>query len=183
MQRPSGHKRGYESGQRRMMPATLANPRECRFAESHLKFVPKDQSYDQFAAIAFCAFTAGERRGKDVRWMRWILLPINIVVIHTADHQRVGKRGRDRINLLSRADHGRWSAACDLVQHLERNFDIVLLISTKRAADGIEEETFRLEHRILREMAEIERSRPARHFRCDCFFCGNSFFRCGHDFS
>src|SRR5438309_1566372 len=75
------------------------------------------------------------------------------------------------------------TAPRDFIDHFERDLDVVLLISAKRAADGIEEETFRLVHGILREMVELEGSRPARHFRGDCFLCGNCFFRCGHDLS
>src|SRR5436190_16279038 len=88
--------------------------------------------------------------------MRWVLFPIDIVVIHAADHQCIGKRGRDWINLFSPADHRRWPATRDFIDHLERDLDVVLLISAKRAADGIEEKTFPLVHGILREMVELE---------------------------
>src|SRR5438132_13352489 len=87
--------------------------------------------------------------------MRWVLFPIDVVVIHAANHQCIGKRGRDWINLFSRADHRRWPATRDFIDHLERDLDVVLLISAKRAADGIEEKTFRLVHGILREMVDL----------------------------
>ena len=100
-----------ERGQRGMMPAALANARECRFAEPHLEFVAEHQADDQFAAVAAGALAAGHRRRKDVRRMRRVLLPVNVVVVHAADHQRVGQRRRDRIHLLARADDGRLARA------------------------------------------------------------------------
>src|SRR5208283_4590242 len=66
--------------------------------------------------------------------MRWILLPVNVVVIHAADHQRVRQRRGDRINPLARADYRCRSATGDFLQHTECNDYVVLLISAERAA-------------------------------------------------
>src|SRR5437870_12519790 len=147
------------------MPTTLANSRKRRLTEAHFKFVAQNESYDQLAAIALRAFTAGHRRRKDIRWVRWVLFPIDVGVIHAANHQCIGKRGRDWINLFSPADHGRWLATRDFIDHLELDLDVVLLISAKRAADGMQETTFRLVHGVLRVQLELAGRRSARHFR------------------
>ena len=74
-----------------VMPAAFANPGESRLAEPHLELVPEHEPNDQFFAITFRALAAGQRGGENVRRMRRVLLPVNVVVIHAADHQPVGQ--------------------------------------------------------------------------------------------
>src|SRR5581483_3449455 len=159
-----------------MMPTTLANARKCRFAKAHFEFMPEHDSDNQFLTLVVCALAAGQRRGKDIRGMRWILLPINVVVIHAADHQRIGKGGGDRINTLASADNGRKTASADFVQHAESDLHVVLLVTTQGAPDGIEQEALGLINGVLRKLIVFERCRPTGHLRGDGFFQCDSFF-------
>ena len=104
--------------------------------------------------------------------MRRILLPVNIVVVHAADHQCVGQRGGDGIDALARANHRRRTAPGDLVEHFQRDLHIVLLVSAQRAAHGIEQEPLGLVNGVLRKLLVVERRSPARHFGGDGFFGG-----------
>jgi hypothetical protein len=112
--------------------------------------------------------------------MRRILLPVNVVVIHAADHQSIGQRRRNRIHLLARADHGRRPAPGNLFQHFERDDHVMLLISAERAAHGIEQKALGLVHRVLRELLVFKPRRPAGHGRGDGFFAGSLWCRQGH---
>src|SRR5271154_2469686 len=89
MQRATGYDRRYKRSQRRMMPAALADTRKRRLAQTHLEFVSQHKSNDQLLAVALGTLTTRHRCRKNIGWMRRILLPINVVVIHATDHQRI----------------------------------------------------------------------------------------------
>ena len=146
-----------------MMPAALANAGEGRFAQPHLELVAEHQADDQLAAIAAGALAGGHRRGENVGRMRGVLLPVDVVVIHAADHQRVGQRRRNRIHLLAAADHGGFAGPGNLVQHLERDGDVMLLVAAERAANAVEQEALGLIHRVLGELLELQAGGPLRH--------------------
>src|SRR5438105_14301024 len=93
------------------------------------------QADDQFLAITSFAFAAGDGGGKNVRRVGWVLFPVNVVVIHAADHQRIGQRGRYWIDALASPDHGCVAASGDLIQYFECELYIVLLIAAEGAAD------------------------------------------------
>src|SRR5579871_6274110 len=109
------------------MPATLANTGERGLAEAHFEFVAENQTNNDFAAVAFRALAAGQSGRENVGRMRRILLPVDVVVIHAADHQRVGEGGGDGINLFPCADDRGGAASGSLVKDLQSNLDIVLL--------------------------------------------------------
>ncbi len=82
--------------------------------------------------------------------MRGVLLPVDVVVVHAPDHQRIGERSRDCIHSLAGSDHGRGAATCDFVKHFERNLDVVLLVSAQCTARRVEQEALGLVDRVLR---------------------------------
>src|SRR5580700_11159612 len=165
------------------MPAALTDSGERGFAETHFKFVSQHQADDQFLSVALGALAAGECRRKNVGRMRWILLPVNVVVIHTADHEGVGERGRDGIDTLAGANYRSRTFARDLVEHFDSDLYIVLLVAAEGAADGIQQEALGLIHGILRELLVIQACRPAGHLRGDSFFGCDYFFSGGQDSS
>src|SRR5215467_4738810 len=114
-----------------MVPAALANSGEGRFAQAHFEFMAENHPHDQFLPVAASALAGGHRRWKYVGWMGWVLLPVNIVVVHAADHQRIRQRGRHRIHLLTAADHSRWPAPGDFIQNFESDDHVVLAISAE----------------------------------------------------
>src|SRR5581483_7711365 len=101
-----------------MMPAALADARKRGLAEALLEFVSEHQADNQFASIASGPLTRGYRSGEDVRRMRRVLLPINVVVVHAADHQRVRQRRGHGIHLLARADNGALAESGDFAKHV-----------------------------------------------------------------
>ena len=132
-----------------MVPATLTDSRKRCFAEAHFKLVAQDKANNQFTPVAVFALAAGHGCGKDIGGVRRVLLPIDVVVVHAADHERVREGGRHRIDALAGADYCGWSRAGDFVEHLERNLDVVLLVAAKRAADGVKQEALGLVNRVL----------------------------------
>ena len=179
VQRAAGDDGRNKRSQRSVMPSPLANAGKRRFAKAHLELMAQDQTDNQFLAAAAGPLAARQRRGENIGRMRGVLLPINVVVIHAADHQRVGQRRRDRIDPLARADHRGSTTSCYLAENFQSDLHVVLLIAAERAADGIEQETLRLVDRVLREISYCRLSGPAGHFGGDRFFrCGNRF-RCG----
>ncbi len=169
VQRASGDERGDECGQCGVMPAAFADAGEGGFAETHFELVSEDEADDEFLAVALGAFASGHGGGEDVGWMRWILLPVDVVVVHAADHEGVGERRGDGVDLLAGADDGGGAAAGDLVQNLERDLDVVLLVAAESAAYGIEQEALRLVDGVLRKLFVFQRGGPAGHFGGDGF--------------
>src|SRR5437879_1685244 len=86
MQRAPSHKGGNECRQCGMVPTALANAWKRRFAETHFKFVTEHESDDKFPAVRPGTLAASNGSRKNIRGMRWILLPVNIVVVHATDH-------------------------------------------------------------------------------------------------
>ena len=159
------------------MPPAFAYPGKGRFAKAHLEFVPQNQPDDQFAAVAPGSFTTRQCRRENVGRMRWILLPVNIVVIHAPDHQGVGQRGGDCVNALAGADHRSQTTPGNLVQHLQCDLHIMLLVTAQRAADGIEQKSLGLVNGFFRKLLVAYARSPTRHLGGDgfpggCFFIG-----------
>ena len=102
--------------------------------------------------------------------MTWIGLPINIVVIHRANHvaiheccvDRVGfEAGNERSGLsITALATGRVRRGGHRAMMLEQDLGVVLLASTQRAADGIEPEQFRSLNRFGREMFVFQAASP-----------------------
>jgi len=118
-----------------MVPSALADAGECGLTQAHLEFVPKYKTDDQFSRIAAGAFAARQRCRKDVGGMGWILLPIDVVVIHAADHQRICQGRRDRVNMLAGADYCRRPVSCNFVENCKRDLHIVLQVAPERAPE------------------------------------------------
>ena len=117
----------------------------------------ESESHDQFAAVAPGALGTSNRRRENVGRMRRVLFPIGVVVVHAANHQRVGKCRVTHIHFLARADNGCRTRGRNFIQHPEGDDDIMLLITAQRAADGIEQEAFLLDinQSSLRESAKV----------------------------
>src|SRR5206468_3404609 len=93
--------------------------------------------------------------------MTWIGLPIDVVVIHRADHVPVQKCGVDRICFESGNKCGGFSiTAPHGAMMLEQDLGVFLLAPTQRAANGIEPEQFRCLDRFRREMLVLECTSP-----------------------
>ena len=69
-----------------MMPAVLAHTRLSNFAKAHFDFVGDDGRENQIFAAEPFAFTQRERSSDEVAGMTRIRFPIDVVVIHRADH-------------------------------------------------------------------------------------------------
>ncbi len=169
MKSASSNNRRNKGCQRGVMPTTLADSRKSCFAETLLEFMTQHQTDDQFAAIASGPLTTGNGCGKDVGRMRGILLPIDVVVVHAADHQRIRERGGYRVHLFARSDNCRIAATCNLVEHFECDGDVVLLIAAKSTTERVEQETLRLINSLFGEIVKLECCRPLRHLRGDSF--------------
>ena len=81
------------------MPAVFAHARPPDFAKAHFDFVGDDRGENQIFAAQTFAFTERQRRSDEIARMTRIGLPIDVVVIHRADHVAVEKRRIDRIGL------------------------------------------------------------------------------------
>ena len=71
--------------------------------------------------------------------MAWISFPINVVVIHGADHVAIQKRRIDRIGLETGDECGGGAvAATHRLVMLQQNPGVILLTASKRATDRVE---------------------------------------------
>jgi hypothetical protein len=179
MKRATRHDRRDESSQSRVMPTTFADARKACFAEAHLKFMAQNKAYDQFLTIAPGALTRGHCRRKNIGGVRRILLPVDVVVIHAADHQCVGQRRGDGIDLLSCANDGRRAASRDFVEDFERDLYIMLLVAAEGAANRVQQVTLGFVNGVFRDVLEPESRSPTGHPRGDGFFSRDGFFS-GH---
>src|SRR5579871_6995137 len=80
MQRPTGDDRRNECGECGMVPSALANAGKSRFAEPHLELVAEHEPDNEFFAPAAGTLAASNCCRENIRWMRRILLPIDVVV-------------------------------------------------------------------------------------------------------
>src|ERR1039458_4374565 len=119
-----------------MMPSPLTNARKRRLTKAHLELVTQDQADNQFLAAASGPLATRQRRRKNVRRMRGVLFPINVVVIHTADHQRVSQRGGDRIDSCAGANYCGRALSGDFAENFQSDLHVMLLVAAKGAADG-----------------------------------------------
>src|SRR5579862_4675865 len=119
------------------MPATLPDSREGRLAKAHLKFVPEDDADDEFFAAAAGAFATRDCSGKNVRRVRRILLPVDVVVIHAADHESVGQRCGDGIETAATTEDGSQSSSGNFGENVESHSHVVLLIAAQRATERV----------------------------------------------
>ena len=160
------------------MPPALANARKRGLAKAHFEFMAEDEPHNQIFPITSCAFTTCERGGKNVRRMGRVLLPVDVVVIHAADHERVGQRRRDWIHALACTNYGGRTRTGYLVEHFEHDLDIVLLIAAQGATDRVEQKALGLVCGILRHVFAIQGRGPARHgggYGFVCFFNRQDF--------
>ena len=73
------------------MPAVLAHAGPADFTEPHLDFVGDDCGQNQILSAQPFALAEGQRRGDQIARMTRVRLPIDVVVIHRADHVAVEK--------------------------------------------------------------------------------------------
>ena len=83
--------RRRERAQGRVMPAIFAHTWPANFAKTHFDFVGDDGGENQILAAQPFAFAECQRRGDEIARMTRIGFPINVVVIHRADHVAVEK--------------------------------------------------------------------------------------------
>ena len=141
IQHATGRDRRRERAQCRMMPAVFAHARPADFAKPHLDFVGDDGGENQILAAESFAFAECQRRSDEIAWMTRVGLPIDVVVIHRADHVAVQKRRIHRIGLEAGNKRGGSAiAAGHRAIMLEQNLGVILLAAAQRAADGIEPE-------------------------------------------
>ena len=107
---PRRDRRG-ERAQRGVMPAVFANARPPDFAKPHLDFVGDDRRENQIFAAQSFAFAERQRRGDEIARVTRIGLPINVVVIHRADHVAIQKCRIDRVGFESGNKCGGFSIA------------------------------------------------------------------------
>ena len=143
------------------MPAVFSHARTPDFAKPHLNFVGDDRSENQIFAAQSFAFAECQRRRNEIARVTRVGLPIDVVVIHRANHVAIHECRVDRIGL--EAGHecgGFFIAAAHRAMMLEQDLGVVLLASTQRAADGIEPEQFRSLNRFGREMFVFQATSP-----------------------
>ncbi len=91
IQHPTRRDRRRERAQGSVMPAVFADARPAHFAKTHLDFVGDDGGENQILAAQAFAFAQRQRRGDEIARMARIGLPIDVVVIHGADHVAIQK--------------------------------------------------------------------------------------------
>ena len=131
--------RRSERAQCRVMPAVFAHTRPADFAKTHFNFVGDDGGENQILAAQSFAFAQRQRRGDEIARMTRIGFPINVVVIHRADHVAIEKRRIDGIGLEAGNERGGFAvAAAHGAIMFQQNLRVFLLAAAKGAADRVE---------------------------------------------
>ena len=167
MQRAPRNDGRDESRQRGVMPATLPDAGKGGFAKPHLKLVTQHQAHHQLAPITLRALAAGQSGREEVRGMRRVLFPVNVVVVHHADHERVGEGGRDGVHSAAGPDHRRRPRTGDFLEHLKRDAHVVLAVASQRAAQRVEQKALGLVDGFRRKLFERQARCPLGHFGGD----------------
>ena len=89
-----------------------ANSRPADFAKPHLDFVGDDRAEKQIFAAQSFAFAECQRRGDEIARMARIGFPIDVVVIHRADHVAIHECCVDGIGFEAGNERGGFSLPC-----------------------------------------------------------------------
>src|SRR5215471_1695267 len=81
------------------MPTVFPHARPSDFTQAHLDLVCNDRGENQVLAAQTFGLAECQRCGDEVAWVTWISFPINVIVIHRADHVAIYERCVDRICL------------------------------------------------------------------------------------
>ena len=169
IQHPARDDRRHERGERGVVPAALPDSRERRLAQAHLELVPQHDPHDQLPTVLVRTLCARHGCRDDVRRVGRILLPVDVVVVHHPDHQRVGQGGGDDVHSTARADHGPGTVTRYLVEHFERDLGVLLLEAAERAAQRVQQVAPRFANGAVRDVFEPQVGGPAGHLRRDRF--------------
>src|SRR5438132_14371039 len=127
------------------MPSIFAHARSAHFAQTHLDFVSDDGGENQILATETLGFTQCEGRSDEITWMTWIGFPIDVVIIHRANHVAIEKRRIDWISLEARHECSGSAFSPALARRgghrtvmLQQNSGVILLTTAERATNGIE---------------------------------------------
>jgi hypothetical protein len=110
--------------------------------------VAQHKSNNQFLAVAAGALATRHRRRKNIGRMRRVLLPVNVVVIHAADHQAFASDAETG-SIFNPCQSRSPARARQSLQHFERDDHVVLLISAQRATHRIEQKPLSLVHGLF----------------------------------
>ena len=157
------HDGRHEGGEGGMMPAPLPDAGKGGFTQTHFELVAQDDPHDEVLARAPGSLPAGQRRRDDVRRVRGILLPVDVVVVHDPHHERVGQGRRHGIGLLAAAQDGRRARARDLTQYVQGDEGILLAVPSEGASKGVQEVTTRLVDGLLPDLVVGQALGPAGH--------------------
>src|SRR5712692_2386271 len=132
-----------------MMPTIFAHAWPTDFAKAHFNFVGDDCGKNQILSTQAFTFTECERRSDEIARMTRVGFPIDVVVIHGADHVAVQKCGINRVGLEAGDERGGAAVAAALATGrvrrgghrtvmLQQNLRVILLTASKSATDGVE---------------------------------------------
>ena len=153
--------RRRERAQSGVMPAVFTHTRPSHFAKTHFNFVSDDRGENQIFATEAFAFTECQRRSDEIARMTWIGFPIDVVVIHRADHVAIQKCGIDWIGLEPGDERRRATIGTGHRPVMfQQNLGVILPTAAQSAANGIEPKQFRCLNRRGRKMLVFQRASP-----------------------
>ncbi len=150
------------------MPAELTHTREADLAQALLDLVGEGNAEKEVASRSAGPFGGSHRRRNDVGRVGGILLPVDVVVVHHADHQRIQQRRRHRVHLLPGDEHRRTAGAGDLSEDIPCEVHVMLLSAAKRAAHRVHQESFGLRDNLGRQIFIRRAGSPFRNLCGDC---------------
>src|SRR5437868_13142713 len=113
------------------MPAILAHTWPADLAKTHFDLVGDDGGENQIPSAEFFALAQCQWRSDEIAGVARISFPINVVVIHRADHVAVQKRGIDRIGLEAANERRGFAvSATHRAIMLQQNLRVILLAAT-----------------------------------------------------
>src|SRR5438876_6077033 len=121
------------------MPTVLTHARSPDFTKTHFNLIGNDGGENQIFAAQSFAFTERERRSDEIARMTRIRFPIDVVVIHGANHVTIWKCCIDGVRF--EAGHKRRRFAVTTANRavmFQQNFRVLLLTATERTAYRVE---------------------------------------------
>jgi len=144
---PPRDKGASELGQASVMPPHLTDPGVGSEAEPHLELVGEDNPHEEVLPSEAAHLSRGQRGGDEVRGVRRVLLPVDVVVVEGPNEEGVHERGEGEVGTGPVAKDGRLARPPELSHVAMGGLRVREALGGERTPDRIEEEPLRLRAR------------------------------------
>jgi len=138
------------------MPPDFAHAGCGGQTETHLELVADQDPDEEILAAAPLVLGRSQRCRDDVRRVRRILLPVDVVVIHRPDQEGVHQRGVPEVRHRAVADDRRLLSPAERLHKLISLLHVLVVEGGQRAADRVKQESLGLLDGRLRNLIVLK---------------------------